>query len=183
MIFLFFISLFIFFSLPPSFLRGYFFKLSFPYIIIFLLFFSSFAFAQDMQMDVMPNISSVATTMPKEENRKRQTLRLRYSHQHGNYLVFYDQDSIPVYLQYRWDRFDHTSDHIPNRIRRGMSYFTNLSLVQIIGKVPLPLSQALKQKNSIADVSQTSFRTREYKNIFVGILYRLDYVLPQQTRF
>lgn len=154
--------------------------------VLTFLFFSSFSLlAQENQVE---NIFSTSAKLPSPKNftaspNQKEFFRLKFSHQHGNYLVFYDDENIPIYLQFRWDRFDNESNHVLHRIRRGIDYFAKLSLVEVTSEPPPAYSTAKKIPQQKQTNNENTFRTREYKKVFVGILYRLRYTLPQRARF
>lgn len=144
---------------------------------------------------------------------QRLELKLRFSHIHGNFLVFYDSNNIPVYLQYRHDAFDHESDHVKNRVQRGIAYRADLTLTDYRQQIPLSLSQvqnskSLLQENmhpvapatsAVQEEEQAAFNTtaqkiskkqkpnsfsvRSSQGVYIGILYELHYLSPSYTRF
>lgn len=164
------------------------------WVVLTFLFFSSFSLLpqenqqESQQENQVENIFSTSTKLPSPENfasspNQKEFFRLKFSHQHGNYLVFYDDENIPIYLQFRWDRFDRESNHVLHRIRRGIDYFAKLSLVEVTSEPPPAYSTAKKIPPQKPINNENTFRTREYKKVFVGILYRLRYTLPQRARF
>jgi len=98
---------------------------------------------------------------------------LRYQGKNGNDLIFYDAKGVPLYLQYRVDRWDFDAEKKIADLRPGAEYKIDWTFKGY-------REESAGRYQGITQNSQTPSRIRQTQNIPVGIYIAHKALLPQK---